>query len=85
MRKNRSQVELSKASLLSLNAIKSLEAGKGKLSTLIAVLRELGALNEINQFIPEITISPIELTKRQGKIRLRARGKRGSPPYKKGS
>ena len=83
LRKNRSQMELSEASLLSLNAIKSLEAGKGKLSTLIAVLRELGALNEINQFIPEITISPIELAKRQGIKRLRARSKRGSP-YKKG-
>ncbi len=73
LRKNRSQKELSEATLLSTNAIKSLETGKAKLATLIAVLRELGALDEINQFIPEISISPIELAKRQGKKRLRAR------------
>ncbi len=73
LRKNRSQKELSEATLLSLNAIKSLEQGKAKLTTVVAVLRELGALEEINHFIPEISISPIELAKRQGKRRLRAR------------
>lgn len=73
LRKNRSQKELSEATLLSLNAIKSLEGGKAKLSTVIAVLRELNALEEINHFIPEISISPVELAKKHGKKRLRAR------------
>lgn len=77
LQKNRSQQELADATMFSLNAIKSLESGQAKLITVIAVLRELGALDELNHFIPEISISPIELAKRQGKKRLRARGRRG--------
>lgn len=83
LRKNKSQQELATATLLSLNAIKSLEAGRGKLSTFMAVLRELKALDEIDNFIPEITVSPIELAKRQGKRRLRAGGTRHKPIKKR--
>lgn len=76
LRKNLTQQQLSKAVALSLNSIKSLEAGKGKLFTLIAVLRELGALETLDSFIPEATISPLQLAKRQGKRRQRASGSR---------
>ncbi|HEY9030443.1 MAG TPA: helix-turn-helix transcriptional regulator [Kangiella sp.] len=76
LRKNISQKELAEATTLSLNAIKSLESGRSKLSTLIAVLRELGALDHLDSFIPETTISPIQLAKRQGKARARASGTR---------
>src|SRR4030067_149810 len=76
LRKNITQKELAEATALSLNAIKSLESGKGKLSTLIAALRELGALDQLNNFIPEPSISPIQLAKRQGKGRERASGGR---------
>lgn len=76
LRKNLTQQQLADAAALSLNSIKALEAGKSKLSTLIAVLRELGALDTIDNFIPEITISPIQLAKRKGKLRQRATGKR---------
>jgi transcriptional regulator with XRE-family HTH domain len=63
LRKNISQQDLAERILLSIGTIKSLEAGKGKLSTLVAVLRELGTLDQLNQFIPPITISPIEMAK----------------------
>jgi putative transcriptional regulator len=76
LRKNITQKELAEATVLSLNAIKSLESGRGKLSTLIAVLRELGALDHLNSFIPEPSISPIQLAKMQGKGRERASGER---------
>jgi putative transcriptional regulator len=76
LRKNITQKELAEATALSLNAIKSLESGRGKLSTLIAVLRELGALDQLNSFIPEAAISPIQLAKMQGKGRKRASGER---------
>jgi len=75
LRKNMTQQALADASLLSLNVIKSLETGRGKFSTIIAVLRELGALNDIKNFIPEISISPIDMAKRQGKTRKRASNK----------
>lgn len=76
LRKNITQKELAEAATLSLNAIKSLESGRCKLSTLIAALRELEALDHLDNFIPEISISPIQLAKKQGKVRKRASGER---------
>jgi len=52
-----------------------LENGRGStLGTLIAVLRELDALHELDAFIPEVEVSPIEVLKTQGKQRKRASG-----------
>lgn len=76
LRKNISQKKLAEMAALSLNAIKSLELGRSKLSTIIAVLRELGALDHLDSFIPETSISPIQLAKMQGKVRERASGYR---------
>jgi len=76
LRKNLTQQQVSEAAALSLNSIKALESGKGKLSTLIAVFRELGVLETIDNFIPETIISPLQLAKQQGKKRQRASGKR---------
>ena len=73
---NRTQQSLADATALSLNTIKALESGRGKLATIIAVLRELGELEQLDQFIPEITISPLQLAKTQGKQRKRASGTR---------
>lgn len=61
LRRNITQEDLAERTLLAVGTIKSLEAGKGKLSTLIAVLRELGALDQLDRFIPPVTISPIKM------------------------
>jgi transcriptional regulator with XRE-family HTH domain len=82
LQKNITQQELAEATTLSLNTIKSLESGRGKLSTLIAVLRELGALEQLDNFIPEISISPMQLAKTRGKVRQRASGERTRSPAK---
>lgn len=84
LRKDYTQQQLADAIMLSLNSIKALEAGKGKLSTVIAVLRELGALDHIDNFIPEITVSPMQLANQQRRMRQRQRasGIRGKPPRK---
>ena len=76
LRKNITQEALAESATLSVNAIKSLESGRGKLSTLIAVLRELSALDQLDNFIPETVISPLQLAKMQGKRRERASGNR---------
>ncbi len=76
LRKNMTQQGLAEAARLSINSIKSLEAGRSKISTLIAVLRELNALDYLDNFIPETTISPLQLVKMQGKVRKRASGER---------
>lgn len=76
LRKNITQQALAESAALSLNTIKALETGNGKISTLIAVLRELNTLDALDAFIPEVPISPIQLAKRQGKARRRASGTR---------
>lgn len=77
LRRNITQKALAEATTLSLNSIKALEAGSGKLSTLIAVLRELQALDQLNSFIPDETISPMQMAKSGGRLRERASGERG--------
>ena len=67
---------LAERALLSVGTIKSLEAGKGKLSSLVAVLRELGALEQLDGFIPPVTISPLQMAdagSRQSAKRARTR------------
>ncbi len=73
---NMTQKELAEATAVSLNVIKALETGKGKLSTLVAVLRELHALEQLHRFILEPSISPLQLAKQQGRQRQRASGER---------
>ena len=78
LQKNITQKQLSHMTTLSLNSIKALESGRAKLSTIIAVLRELGALEHLDNFIPETSVSPMQLAKMQGKVRERASGNRSS-------
>ncbi|MBU0992551.1 MAG: helix-turn-helix domain-containing protein [Proteobacteria bacterium] len=78
LRKNLTQQQLADHVMLSLNSIKALEKGKGKMMTLITVLRELGALDSLDAFVPLPQISPLQLVKLKGKNRERATGKRGS-------
>ena len=76
LRKNLTQQQLAEATALSLNSIKALEKGHAKLSTLVAVARELGVLDSLIGSIPDIPVSPLQLAKQQGKVRQRASGAR---------
>lgn len=78
LQRNVTQKALAEATLLSLNTIKALESGRGKLATLVAVLRELGALDQLDRLIPEETVSPLQLARLHGLKRRRASGSRGS-------
>lgn len=77
LRRNITQQALAEATMLSLNTIKALEGGSGKLSSLIAVLRELQALDQLDAFIPDETVSPMQLARSRGRVRERASGSRG--------
>lgn len=77
LRRNRTQRQVAEAAAVSLNVIKALETGKGKLSSLIAVLRELEALDGLDQFLPAPEGSPLQLAKQRGRKRQRASGIRG--------
>ena len=78
LRRNLTQQELASACTLSLNSIKALEGGKGKLATLIAVLRELQSLDDLASLVPEIGVSPLQMARLKGKQRLRASGQRST-------
>lgn len=52
---------------------RQLVAGGGKLENMIAALRALNALEQLDSFLPEPTPSPLEQLKLQGKKRQRAR------------
>jgi putative transcriptional regulator len=81
LRKNITQEELAEHALLAVGTVKSLEKGKGKLSNLIAVLRELDALDQLGNLIPPVTLSPLQLAEANHKrastqIRTRASTKK---------
>ena len=52
LRKNITQQELAERALIAVGTVKSLEKGKGKLSSLIAVLRELDSLEQLDNLFP---------------------------------
>ncbi|MCW8125680.1 helix-turn-helix domain-containing protein [Microbulbifer halophilus] len=66
------QEQLAERAGLSVSTIKGLEAGRGRLDSLIAVLRELGQLDGLEAFLPDPGISPLQLAERQGRPRQRA-------------
>ena len=68
------QEELATASGVSPLTVANIEKGKSvSLLLFISVLRSLGLLENLEQLVPEIRISPIELKKLQGKKRYRVR------------
>ena len=79
LRHNRTQEDVAARAAVSLGTLKALEAGRGKLETLIAILRELGALAAVDAFLPEPPVSPLALARR-GRGRRRASGKGGAGP-----
>jgi transcriptional regulator with XRE-family HTH domain len=50
--------------------------GKAKFEVIIGILRVLGKLENVDNFLPELPFSPIELLKLDGKKRQRAVSKR---------
>ncbi len=73
-----SQAELADMSGLGIVTIKRAESGKGNttLLSLIAILRALGKLDQIDAFLPDPMFSPIALSKSKGIQRQRASSKK---------
>ena len=76
LRKNLTQEALATRCAMSVTAIKSLESGKTRLATAVAVLRELGQLQALDQFIPQPAVSPMQIAKLGARKRQRASGRR---------
>ena len=58
--------------------VQRLEGGRGCiLENLIRILRALGLLEQLDAFLPEPGLSPLQLAKTRGRERRRAAGRRG--------
>lgn len=64
---------------ITAKSYRQLVAGGGKLENLIAALRALNALDNLNHFLPETPYSPLEQLKSRGKQRQRARSSAQEP------
>src|ERR1700722_8091176 len=72
--KNLDQLSLAERAGVSLNALKHLEAGKGAhVSSLIKVLRGLDRTDWLEGLAPTVSISPMQMLKRESREPKRAR------------
>jgi transcriptional regulator with XRE-family HTH domain len=72
--RNLDQVSLAERAGVSLNALKHLESGKGaRVNSLIKVLRALDRTDWLDTLAPTVSISPMQMLKRQSREPKRAR------------
>ncbi len=77
LNQNITQVALARLAGVSRRVILDLERGKGcGLSSLIEILRALQKLDQLDTFLPDPGISPLQLAKLRGHERQRASGRR---------
>ncbi|MEY4488953.1 MAG: hypothetical protein RIQ79_1461 [Verrucomicrobiota bacterium] len=77
LNQNFSQAELAAATGIARKTITNIETGHGgTMLTLIALLRGLGLINQLDNFLPVPGPSPIQLVRLAGKQRRRASGRR---------
>lgn len=69
---NLTQVELAERTGLSRKAIINAEKGQLDLVALVAILQALDLVANLNAFLPEPEISPVQLARLKGKKRQRA-------------
>lgn len=72
LNRDMTQVEVADRAWVSKRTVLKAEKGNVRLADLIAILQALEMLDEIDSFLPEPPLSPIELLKLRGKIRKRA-------------
>lgn len=66
------QAELAKRTGLNRRTILNAEKGKVQLENLIAILSALDLVNQLNTFLPDQQLSPLQLAKLKGRERKRA-------------
>ncbi|WP_070962549.1 helix-turn-helix domain-containing protein [Vibrio sonorensis] len=71
------QSELAKKAGISRSTYQNMIVGKATLMNVIKVLRVLEALEDVESFLPDPGISPVQLLKMRGKLRQRVRGATG--------
>ena len=71
---NRTQKETADRAGISVTAVQSVERGEALLESVVSVLIALDMVEQIENFVPEQEISPLQLVKLKGKKRRRASG-----------
>ncbi len=72
LRSNRTQKNIAESAGLSITAIQGAEKGETTLLTLIKVMRTLDVLDNLDSFLPQTEISPLQLAKIEQRKRKRA-------------
>lgn len=70
------QTEVASLAGVSRKTVLNAEKGKVQLEALIAILTALNLTSQLDNFLPEQIMSPLQLAKLQGKQRQRASGQR---------
>ena len=79
LNQNITQIELAEKAGVARSVVQKLERGdKCMLSGLIRILRVLGLLDQLDSFLPDPGVSPLQLARLHGQKRQRASGNRGN-------
>ena len=77
LNRDMTQSELAQKAGVSLRTLQHVEAGRGcTLFSLVGILRALDRLSDLDGFLPEPGISPVQLARMKGHVRQRASGKK---------
>ena len=83
LNQNITQAELAQRAGINRIVLTSLENGRGcTLANMIRILRILGRTGQLDLFLPEPGVSPVQLAKLSGQQRREASGRRGRPTEK---
>lgn len=75
---NLTQEEVAEKAGVSRKKVLNAEKGQTQLETFLAILEALNLLDQLDNFMPEPPLSPIQLHKLKGKVRQRASGTRNA-------
>jgi transcriptional regulator with XRE-family HTH domain len=79
LNRNITQKDLWERAGVSKKVVQQFESGNGcTLDSLVKILRALGRLDQLDAFLPDPGISPIQLAAMAGRQRRRASGNRGA-------
>ena len=82
LNQNITQVQLSERVGISRRTLVAAEKGEGTtLETLIRILRGLDRIGQLDRFLPDPGLSPIQVAKLKGKVRKKATGKFQYPTH----
>lgn len=79
LNKDLTQSEVAKLAGVARTTVLKAEKGKVQLEIFIAILMALDLTDQLDLFLPKQELSPLQLSKLQGKQRQRASGQRSEP------